>query len=51
MPRKNRNAKRQFDTRISFNELSRKIGLTTKQRIIMRRHILKNDKWKGGEDK
>lgn len=41
MARKNGNAGgRRFDTRISFSEISKILGLSPKQRIIMRRFII-----------
>ena len=41
MPRHNNNAGgRRFDTRLTFAEISRIIGLSPKQRIIMRRFII-----------
>ena len=49
MPRANKNAKRKYDTRMSFREMCDKVGLSPKQRIIMRRHIIYNKKFKGGE--
>ena len=40
MPRKNKKAQRKYDTRMSFNELCRKAGITPKQKLLIRRHLL-----------
>lgn len=40
MPRKNKKAQSKFDTRLSFNELCRKVGLTPKQKLLIKRHLL-----------
>lgn len=52
MSRKPKKARRKFDTRLSFNELSRRLGLTPRQRIQMRRYLLEFNKkaLKGGEN-
>ena len=44
MARKNGNAGgRRFDTRFSFNEMVRLLGLTPRQKIRMRRYLLQRD--------
>lgn len=49
MGRKKYNTKRQFDTRINFTELAKIIGLNPRQRIIMRRIMIKRNQFlKGG---
>ena len=40
MPRKNKKAPRKYKSRMSFNELCRKAGITPKQKILIRRHLL-----------
>ena len=40
MPRKNKKAQRRRDTRMSLNELCRKAGITPKQKLLIRRHLL-----------
>ena len=48
MGRNHRNTrKRHEDTRLSLNEMARIMGLNWKQKIIMRRYLLK--RLKGGE--
>ena len=42
-----RNGGRRFDTRLSFADISRLLGLSPEQRIIMRRFIIK--RMNGGE--
>ena len=39
MARKNRNAQRKFDTRITFKQLCHRAGISVRQRIIMTRTI------------
>ena len=48
MARRQKKARRSFDRRISFNELCRKVGINTKQRIIMRRYLIERYKKKEG---
>ena len=51
MPRKNNNAGgRRFDTRLSFNEMARILGLTPRQKILMRRYMLKRVKGVNNKD-
>lgn len=51
MPRKNKNAGRKlYESNWGFDLLTKKLGLTPKQKIIMRRYILLTSKnLKGGE--
>ena len=47
MPRRNKNASRKkYETRLSFNELARKLDLDVRRRIIIRRYIIET--MKGG---
>ena len=48
MSRKNCNAKRNWVKQYSFQEICRKLGINPRQRIVLRRYIIK--KSKGGED-
>jgi hypothetical protein len=49
--RKNNNARRKFDTRMTFDEIGKALGLNPRQRIIMRRILLNKKKFlKGGEN-
>jgi hypothetical protein len=48
--RKQRNARRVFDTSISFMEICKRARISPKQRILIRRYMIDSFK-KGGEDK
>jgi len=50
MGRKNKNARRAFDTKMSFKELCSRVGISPKQRIIIRRYLLEKYQFKGGEN-
>jgi hypothetical protein len=44
VPRKKNNARRKFESRVSYSEMARKIGLTPRQKIRMLRYIRKQNK-------
>lgn len=50
MSRNQKNAQRKFDTRMSFNEMCRRIGIEPRQRIVIRRYLVKKVSKKGGEN-
>ena len=48
MGRNPKNARRRFDTRLSFKELCRQLRITPGQRIIITRYL--KEKFEGGEN-
>ena len=49
MGRKQKNARRAFDTRMSFTELCHRAGINPRQRIFIRRYFIKKYHVEGGE--